>query len=129
MFTAFPDLNFLTSDQESKVKYVVGDISDLSVVASAFKGVDAVFHIAAAVGPFIPQPIFHKVNVVGTQNVIDACRQNGVKKLVASSSPSIFFTGQNISGVKTRYLKIWQTLTHNQDTMSNWVCCVFCSGD
>jgi nucleoside-diphosphate-sugar epimerase len=103
---AFPHMNLLTSAQEAKVDYVLGDISDPETVKRAFSGVEAVFHIAAAVGPFIAQPVFHKVNVVGTQNVIDACKANNIRKLVASSSPSVFFTGQNISGLRPKELKI-----------------------
>lgn len=103
---AYPSFNMLTSEQEQRVEYVLGDISDEKVVVEAFRGVDAVFHIAAAVGPFLPPPVFHKVNVVGTQNVLTACRVNKITRLVASSTPSIFFKGQSITGQKPSELRI-----------------------
>jgi len=103
---AFPEMNFLTAEQEKRIEYIIADISDAVAVSKAFKGVDAVFHIAAAVGPFIAKPVFHKVNVVGTENVVNACKLNGIKKLVAASTPSIFFKGQHISGAKPSELEI-----------------------
>lgn len=105
--SVYPDMNFLTEEQESKVKYVLGDIADSQVVSSALSAeMECVFHIAAAVGPFIPQPIFQKVNVQGTQNVIDACKAHGIPHLVAASTPSIFFDGNHISGQKPKQLRI-----------------------
>jgi len=106
MTKAYPDMNVLSKEQESKVEYILGDISNAKTVTDAFRGVDAVFHIAAAVGPFIAQPVFHKVNVIGTQNVVDACRTHNIHKLVASSSPSIFFDGSSISGLRPSQLRI-----------------------
>jgi len=106
MTKAFPEMNLLNKDQEAKVDYVLGDISNAKVVTDALAGVDAVFHIAAAVGPFIAQPVFHKVNVIGTQNVVDACRTHNIHRLVASSSPSIFFDGSNIAGLRPSEMRI-----------------------
>lgn len=102
----YPHFNMLSAEQEQKVEYVLGDISNEKTVVDAFRGVQAVFHIAAAVGPFLPQPVFEKVNVVGTKNVLTACRENGITQLVASSTPSIFFNGKNIAGAKPSELKI-----------------------
>jgi nucleoside-diphosphate-sugar epimerase len=56
-----------------------------------------VWHLAAAVGPFHPSKIYHKVNVGGTVNVINACKKHGVKQLVMSSSPSTRFKGSLFS--------------------------------
>jgi nucleoside-diphosphate-sugar epimerase len=101
-----PEFNLLQPQDEAKVSYVLGDISNFDSVLSAFRGADAVFHIAAVVGPFPPDHLFKKVNVTGTQNVVDACKALKIKRLVAASTPSIFFDGNSISGKRPIELPI-----------------------
>lgn len=79
-----------------KIKYVVGDITSYEDVSNAIKGSDCVWHLAAAVGPFHPKSLYEGVNHGGTVNVIRACKEHGVKKLVFSSSPSTRFKGSLI---------------------------------
>nr|CCD11814.1 unnamed protein product [Trypanosoma congolense IL3000] len=79
--------------QHPAVEYVVGDIAKYGDVLRAISGADCVWHLAAAVGPFHPRELYRKVNYEGTVNVIRACKQLGVKKLVMSSSPSTRFKG------------------------------------
>ena len=50
-----------------------------------------------------PWDDFYRVNVIGTQNVIAACRANGVPKLVNTSSPSVIFDGSDQEGVDESY--------------------------
>jgi UDP-glucose 4-epimerase len=68
-------------------------ILDEDVLYSAFEGVDTVFHLAASVGNkrSIDNPALDsKINVIGTVNVLEACRKSGVRKIVVSSSAGIF---------------------------------------
>lgn len=73
------------------IEYVVGDITDAAAVSRAIKGADCVWHVAAAVGPYHPDALYERVNVGGTANVIAACREHKVPKLVYSCSPSTRF--------------------------------------
>jgi len=60
---------------------------------SLFKGVDVVFHLAALarVQPSIENPLpYHDKNVNGLINVLEECREHGVKRLVFSSSSSVY---------------------------------------
>ncbi|EKX32897.1 NAD(P)-dependent steroid dehydrogenase [Guillardia theta CCMP2712] len=82
-----------------KIEWRVGDICDKEAVLDAVKGADCVWHNAAAVGPFHPKWLYMKVNYEGTLNVIEACKQAGVKKVVMSSSPSTRFTGVDVDGL------------------------------
>ncbi|KAH8612972.1 RmlD substrate binding domain [Trypanosoma vivax] len=75
------------------IKYFVGDITNYSDILNAVAGADCVWHLAAAVGPFHPRELYYKVNYEGTRNVVRACFQAGVKKIVMSSSPSTRFEG------------------------------------
>lgn len=81
------------------IEWVRGDITDMDAVREAVKGADCVWHNAAAVGPFHPMELYDKVNHIGTLNVIDACRAEGVPKIVMSSSPSTRFDGTDVDGL------------------------------
>lgn len=76
-------------------RLIRGDLQDPQAVQSACAGVDTVFHVAARAGFWGPWDSFYQPNVVGTQNVIAACRAQGVKKLIYTSSPSVVFDGAN----------------------------------
>ena len=71
------------------VGQVRGDLADANAVMHAAAGVDAVFHNAAKAGAWGPYDDYHRANVVGTQNVIAACRANGIGRLVYTSTPSV----------------------------------------
>ena len=75
-----------------------GDIADRDAVMAAADGVDAVIHVAAKAGPGLYAPDFVAANVVGTGNVIEACRRHGVRYLVHTSSPSVVHAGGDIDG-------------------------------
>lgn len=69
-----------------------GDIGDIDILDSAFEGVDYVFHLAAMWllhCKDYPRTAF-KVNIEGTFNVLEACVKHKVKKLVYSSSASVY---------------------------------------
>ncbi|KAH6898943.1 3-beta hydroxysteroid dehydrogenase/isomerase family-domain-containing protein [Thelonectria olida] len=69
------------------------DITDNDKLTAVFKDIspDVVIHTASPVGndSKIAHEIFKKVNVDGTQSVIDACQKTGVKGLVYTSSASV----------------------------------------
>jgi UDP-glucose 4-epimerase len=69
-----------------------GDIRDVDVLNDAMKGIDYVVHLAAMWllhCKDYPRTAFH-VNIEGTYNVLEACVQNNIKKLVYSSSASVY---------------------------------------
>jgi UDP-glucose 4-epimerase len=69
-----------------------GDIRDVDVLDKAMKGVDFAFHLAAMWllhCKDFPRTAFH-VNIEGTYNVLEACANNGIKKLIYSSSASVY---------------------------------------
>jgi 2-alkyl-3-oxoalkanoate reductase len=81
------------------VEQFQGDIADPAIVSRASAGCDTVFHVAARTGLWGPYAEYHRTNVVGTRNVIAACRAHGVKRLIHTSSPSVVFDGRDIEGV------------------------------
>src|SRR5690606_6465752 len=66
-----------------------GDLADAAAVARAVAGMDAVLHNAAKAGAWGSYGSYYQANVVGTRNVIAACRANGVQRLVYTSTPSV----------------------------------------
>lgn len=72
----------------NNVTYIRGDITKYSDVLAACKDVDCVFHIAALVGPYHAQEAYMQVNFHGTENILRACNELGIKRIVMSSSPS-----------------------------------------
>ena len=58
-------------------------------VIAAAQGCDAVFHNAAKAGAWGSYQSYHLANVVGTENVLAACRAHGIGRLVYTSTPSV----------------------------------------
>lgn len=73
---------------------VEGDLLDQESILKLTKGQDAVIHIAAITDVWPAQaPKYWKVNVEGTQHIIEACLKNGIKRLIHCSSASVFQYG------------------------------------
>ena len=76
-----------------QVRLIEGDIREADCVAEAVAGVEVIFHLAASVGNkrAIDHPIEDsEINAIGTLRVLEAARQQGVRKVVISSSAGIF---------------------------------------
>ncbi len=80
------------------VRQISGDVADSEALCTAAKGCDIIFHVAAKAGIWGAYQEYHRANVTGTEAVIAACRANGIKRLVATGSPSVVFAGQDIEG-------------------------------
>jgi UDP-glucose 4-epimerase len=79
-------------DPRVRVYEAGGDICQTDILGAALKGADGVFHFAALwllQCHEFPRAAFD-VNIRGTFNVLEACRDNGVKRLVYSSSASVY---------------------------------------
>ncbi|XP_051137793.1 3beta-hydroxysteroid-dehydrogenase/decarboxylase-like [Andrographis paniculata] len=76
-----------------RAEYVSTDLRDKSQVLKACQGAEVVFHMAAPDSSINNYHLHHSVNVQGTQNIIDACTELKVKRLVYTSSPSVVFDG------------------------------------
>ena len=71
------------------VEQVLGDLADADAVREAALGCVAIFHNAAKAGAWGSYDSYHRPNVIGTDNVIAACRAHGIRKLVYTSTPSV----------------------------------------
>lgn len=75
-----------------------GDIRSPGDVRAAAAGCAAVIHTAGKAGSWGDPAVYHAINVVGTQNVIDVCRALDIQRLVFTSSPSVAHGGGDIEG-------------------------------
>jgi nucleoside-diphosphate-sugar epimerase len=75
--------------EKDRVRHVIGDIRDLPAITAAMKGVDFVVHTAAALPLYSPDDIY-TTDVVGTKNVLEAARTNGVQRTVHISSTAVY---------------------------------------
>ena len=79
--------------------FIKGDIKNLDTCMSACKGVDYVLNQAAwgSVPRSIEMPLFYCANnIMGTLNMLEAARQNGVRKFVYASSSSVYGDEPNL---------------------------------
>jgi UDP-glucose 4-epimerase len=79
--------------KQSNFRFVKGDVRDVGLVRDLFKGIDAVFHLAALVSVpgSIENPVLtNDVNVNGTLNLLVASADSEVKRFVYASSSAVY---------------------------------------
>ena len=86
---------------DKTVEFVEGDLLDASAVAAVFSGAsfDAVIHFAGlkAVGESVADPLrYYRTNVVGTLNLLDGMNAAGVRRLVFSSSATVYGASEDV---------------------------------
>jgi sterol-4alpha-carboxylate 3-dehydrogenase (decarboxylating) len=84
-----------------KVRFVQGDLCDGAALAGLLRqhAVRAVVHVASPNPNSRDAALFERVNVQGTQTMIDACKKAGVPVLVYTSSASVVWEGKGQVGV------------------------------
>ncbi|MBU1233728.1 MAG: NAD-dependent epimerase/dehydratase family protein [Proteobacteria bacterium] len=78
------------------VQCLQGDICDPLFLLDCCREVDTVFHVAALAGIWGKWDDFYRINVLGTENVLTACRKNKIRHLIYTSTPSVVFNGKDI---------------------------------
>ncbi len=78
---------------------IPGDLDNPDALRRGCQDAETVFHVAGRVGVWGPADDFFRVNVGGTRNVLAACREAGVPRLVYTSSPSVVYNGGDLAGV------------------------------
>jgi NAD dependent epimerase/dehydratase len=79
------------------LEIVSGDVVDPFFVAHAVAGCDVVFHLAALIAiphSYVAPASYVQTNVVGTLNVLEACRARGVERLVHTSTSECYGTAR-----------------------------------
>ena len=96
------NLEEIKATKEAKgFEFVRGDIRDKALLDDIFRrsSVDLIIHLAARAGvrPSIQQPLlYEEVNVAGTLNLLEACREFGVRDFLFGSSSSVYGTNRKV---------------------------------
>jgi len=88
----------LSADLATRVAFHRGDLTDATALTAAVQGCDYVFHVAAKAGVWGAWDDYVRSNISGTETVVQACREHGVKALVYTSTPSVVFNGESFRG-------------------------------
>ena len=82
---------------DAGIRIIIGSVLDVPALSSSLAGVDLVFHLAAAQHEAnVPDQKFWDVNVTGTRNLLSACVEKGVKRVIHGSTIGVY--GASLSG-------------------------------
>lgn len=99
MFNSWGWLDNLPRSKKEKIEVFSGDIRDPNGARTAVKGVDAVFHLAALIGiPFSyhSPDSYLSTNLTGTLNILQACRDYGVERVIVTSTSEVYGTARYV---------------------------------
>ena len=112
--------------QNDKVKFYIGDVRNIESVREAVKGVDYIFHAAALKQvpscEFFPMEAV-RTNVLGTDNVLTAAIDAGVKKVVCLSTDKAAYPINAMGTSKAMMEKVITAKSRNVDPKDTTICC------
>lgn len=90
-------LRLMPPDILNKVEILAGDLRDSETVQDAVNGCECVFHLGALIS--IPYSYLHneevaETNLMGTLNVLNACRRSGLERLIHTSTSEVYGTAR-----------------------------------
>ncbi len=108
-----------------KLKFYIGDVRDAHSVAAAMRGVDYVFHAAAL--KQVPSCEFHpmeavRTNVLGTENVLEAAINAGVKRVVCLSTDKAVYPINAMGISKAMMEKVMVAASRNLEGKGTVIC-------
>jgi dTDP-glucose 4,6-dehydratase len=87
------EMNLAAHQNKKSFQFIEGDIRNCDLVEKTVKGVDAVIHEAALVSVTrsVENPLLsHEINLLGTVNLLKACKEAHVKRFVLASSCAVY---------------------------------------
>lgn len=87
------NLRYLATDRLDQLEIIFGDIRDGDFVRNAVSGCSVIFHLAALIGipySYLAPASYFQTNILGTINILQACRELGVEKLVHTSTSEVY---------------------------------------
>jgi UDP-glucose 4-epimerase len=109
----------------SKLKFYISDVRDFASVLNATRGVDYIFHAAAL--KQVPSCEFHpmeavKTNVIGTDNLLEAAIQNGVRRVVCLSTDKAAYPINAMGISKAMMEKVMVAKSRGLDDSKTVIC-------
>ena len=113
-------------EASAKIKFFIGDVRDLQSVKNAIHGVDYIFHAAALKQvpscEFFPMEAV-KTNVVGTDNVLTAAIDEGVKTVICLSTDKAAYPVNAMGTSKAMMEKVIVAKSRTVDPEDTKICC------
>lgn len=113
-------------EYSDKIKFYIGDVRDIDSIRNAMHGVDFVFHAAALKQvpscEFFPMEAV-KTNVVGTDNVLTAAIEAGVKKVICLSTDKAAYPVNAMGTSKAMMEKVVVAKSRTVDPEQTMICC------
>jgi len=78
------------------VNVIYGDITNKETLKRNLKSFDVVFHLAAAFGKLMKREEYFKVNVYGTKNLLEVCKDKGIGKFIHYSACGVYGNSDKI---------------------------------
>ena len=116
--------NLEQAQKDNRVKVVEGSITDLKLLSEVMENIDYVFHLAALwLYECVHQPRSAlEVNIDGTYNVVETAQKAGVKKVIFSSSASVYGDAVSIPILKNSSVAlIFRARILARATSSTWI--------
>ncbi len=98
-FNSWGWLDSISEEKLSGIEIFAGDIRDPSGMRSALKNIDVVFHLAALIAiPFSyhSPDSYIDTNIKGTLNVLQACRDYNIERVIVTSTSEVYGTAQYV---------------------------------
>lgn len=113
-------------EASNKIKFLIGDVRDLASVKNAVHGVDYIFHAAAL--KQVPSCEFFpieavKTNVLGTENVLTAAIEEGVKSVICLSTDKAAYPVNAMGTSKAMMEKVIVAKSRTVDPEKTKICC------
>lgn len=110
----------------SKLKFYIGDVRDYQSINNAMRGVDYVYHAAAL--KQVPSCEFYpleavKTNVMGTENVLEAAINHGIKRVVCLSTDKAVYPINAMGISKAMMEKVIVAKSRNLEQTNTTICC------
>jgi len=111
---------------DPRIKFYIGDVRDMRSITTAMRGVDYVFHAAAL--KQVPSCEFHpmeavRTNVLGTENVLEAAIEAGVKQVVCLSTDKAVYPINAMGISKAMMEKVMVAASRNLEKTNTVICC------
>lgn len=111
--------------RDPKIKFYIGDVRNINSVRNAMYGVDYVFHAAAL--KQVPSCEFFPIeavntNILGTDNVLTACIESGVKKVICLSTDKAAYPVNAMGTSKAMMEKVFVAKSRTVDPNKTLIC-------
>lgn len=98
-YNSFNDWGWLEDIHHPRLEVVTGDIRDPHLCKHITKGIDIIFHLAALIAipySYIAPDSYVDTNIKGTLNICQAARENGVGRIIVTSTSEVYGTAQYV---------------------------------